>query len=62
MFWLFGLEACGILVSQPGIFACIGRQSLNASTTREVPTEEWFLGGVLSGTNSISIFLGHRAW
>ena len=38
MFWSFGPEACGILVSQSGItFApCVGRQSLNHWTTTEV--------------------------
>ena len=40
MFWIFGQEACGILVPQPGIkpaHPCSERQSLNHWTIREVP-------------------------
>ena len=40
VFWFFGHEACGILAPRPGMEPtppCIGRQSLNHWTPREVP-------------------------
>ena len=39
MFWFFDCEACGILAPNQGSnhTSCIGRQSLNHWTTREVP-------------------------
>ena len=41
VFWFFGHEACGILATQPRTDPtppCIGRQSLNYWTAKEVPT------------------------
>ena len=60
MVWFFGLKTCGILAAQPGIKSltlCIGRQSLNHWTTREVPPSPLFflvkllLNGAMCGNS-----------
>ena len=51
VFWFFGHEACGILATQPRtdpMPPCIGRQSLNYWTAKEVPTG-YFLIACLIG-------------
>ena len=64
MFWLFGCEACGILVPQltkeQTLIACIQRWSLNHWTTREVLNEIFMLLGQHRKTDAFELWHWRR--